>query len=116
MIDVWSCSIDKYLFSLWQLISSNQEQFIQFLNREPAPSASSQPMPLGVPGGSSAQGVHIRVTPQEKEAIDRVSRFTLYITNYRYCCLLTLFCLFIFFISVFKSIANMVYSDCSLTI
>ena len=57
-----------------QLINEHQEAFIQFLNRNQAAPVPVPQGPLGVQAEGSAQGaVHIRVTPQEKEAIDRVS-------------------------------------------
>lgn len=70
--------------SLLQEISSHQEQFIQMLN-EPNPEA----VPAGGGGGGGVGGVggvvagdtpggshmsYIQVTPQEKEAIERVRR------------------------------------------
>ena len=61
---------------LLQLINANQQEFIQLMN-EPPTDGDAAPAPGGMPGMPPAQGNQIRVTPEEKEAIDRV-RFCLF--------------------------------------
>ena len=66
------------VFTLWlksplQLISRNQQAFIDILNSPSSPEggAGSGGAPGELPQGMAPQV--IQVTPQEKEAIDRVS-------------------------------------------
>lgn len=74
-------SVIVHFFVNSQLISRNQERFIAMLNEPITEDESQQETTAFSPpeGGSSGQagsGVnYIRVTPQEKEAIERVSRW-----------------------------------------
>ena len=62
------------IFHLLQLISQNQERFIQMLNA-PLDEEGTEPSAQGAGGlgPPPTGGEYIQVTPQEKEAIDRVS-------------------------------------------
>uniref|UniRef100_A0A8C3M6J2 UV excision repair protein RAD23 n=1 Tax=Chrysolophus pictus TaxID=9089 RepID=A0A8C3M6J2_CHRPC len=59
---------------LLQQISQHQEQFIQMLN-EPLGELGDLEGEMGAIGDESPQMNYIQVTPQEKEAIERASRF-----------------------------------------
>jgi UV excision repair protein RAD23 len=54
------------------LINQNQQEFIQLLNEPIQPSSPGQPGMTGMPPMGGPQ--YIQVTPEEKAAIDRVSK------------------------------------------
>ena len=73
-----------FMYFTQQMISQNQQSFIQMLNSESGPGSEfssaaggqqQQPQPPSgeSPGGPGLAPMAIQVTPQEKEAIDRVS-------------------------------------------
>jgi hypothetical protein len=64
--------------ALLQMISNNQEAFVRMLN-EPNESAAATPAATAASRGGSAGGYEVPVSPQDKEAIDRVSIFYLFI-------------------------------------
>lgn len=68
--------------ALLHLISQNQEAFVRMLN-EQAPASGgggggntgSGAVPAGLTGGATAPANTVPITPQDKEAIERVSPF-----------------------------------------
>lgn len=56
--------------ALLQMISNNQEAFVRMLN-EPNEGASAAPPVASI--GGPAEGYEVTISPQDKEAIDRVS-------------------------------------------
>ncbi len=74
--DALSLSRSELILSrVSQQISSHQEQFIQMLN-EPVQEAGQEGGGGGVAEAGGGQMNYIQVTPQEKEAIERVKRLT----------------------------------------
>jgi len=57
--------------ALLQMISNNQEAFVRMLN-EPNESAAATPAATAASRGGSAGGYEVPVSPQDKEAIDRL--------------------------------------------
>ena len=60
-----------------QVIQSNQERFVEMLNEGPGESGGgggAPPAPSRGGAGGSSDGRYVQVTPQEKEAIERVRR------------------------------------------
>jgi hypothetical protein len=66
------CEFSPFFFS--QQISRHQEQFIQMLNEPPGELADISDVEgeVGAIGEEAPQMNYIQVTPQEKEAIERV--------------------------------------------
>jgi UV excision repair protein RAD23 len=64
-----------------QLINQNQAEFIRLLNEPVAPGTAAPMAGAGGPGAAGGGGPpgtqYIQVTPEEKEAIDRVSYYVL---------------------------------------
>ena len=65
----------------FQLISQNQERFVQMLN-DPLDETPEGPQQGAGGGAPMGAGGYIQVTPQEKEAIERVSTYNWNMTVY----------------------------------